>query len=67
MMAVMVGFKSSRHSCNRYVGVGSSMQDFFLGALRMVSLTCCSVTGEKLSTVGPQKTEKSGCPDVASS
>ena len=28
MMAVMVGIKSSRHSCTRYVGTGSSMHDF---------------------------------------
>ena len=66
MMAVMVGIKSSRHSCTRYVGTGSSMHDFF-GALRMIFFTCCSVTREKVSRVGPQKTEKSGCPDVASS
>ena len=66
MMAVMVGIKSSRHSCTRYVGTGSSMHDF-LGALTMMFFTCCSVTREKVSRVGPQKTEKSGCLDVASS
>ena len=42
------------------------MHDFF-GALRMMFFTCCSVTMEKVSRVGPQKTEKSGCLDVASS
>ena len=66
MMAVMVGIKSSRYSCTRYVGTGSNMHDFF-GALRMVFFTCCSVTREKVSRVCPQKTEKSGCLDVASS
>ena len=30
-MAVMVGIRSSRHSCARYVGTGSSMHDFFGG------------------------------------
>ena len=66
MMAVMVGIKSSRHSCTRYVGTGSSMHDFS-GALRMMFFTCCSVTRENVSRVGPQKTEKSGCLDVACS
>ena len=66
MMAVMVGIRSSRHSCTRYVGAGSSMHDFF-GALRMMFFPCCSVTKEKVSRVGPQKSEKSGCLDVASS
>ena len=33
----------------------------------MMFFTCCSVTREKVSSVGPQKTEKSGGPDVASS
>ena len=42
------------------------MHDFF-GALRMMFFTCCSVTKEKVSRVGPQKSEKSGCLDVASS
>ena len=65
MTAVMVGITSSRHSCTRYVGTGSGMHDFF-GALRMMFFTCCSVTREKVSRVGPQKTEKSGCADVAS-
>ena len=37
------------------------------GALRMMFFTCCSVTKEKVSRVGPQKSEKSGCLDVASS
>ena len=66
MMAVMVGIKSSRHSCTRCVGTGSGMHDFF-GALRIMFFTCCSVTREKVSRLGPQKTKKSGCPDVASS
>ena len=65
MMAVMVGIKSSRHPCTRYAGTGSSMHDFF-GALMMMFFTCCSVTREKVSRVGSQKTEKSGCLDVAS-
>ena len=65
MVAMMVVIKSSRHSCTRYVGTGSRMHDFF-GALRMTFFTCCSVTMQKVSRVGPQKTEMSGCPDVAS-
>ena len=65
MMAVMVGIKSSRHSCIRHVGTGSGMHGFF-GALRTMFFTCCSVTREKVSRLGPQKTDKSGCPDVAS-
>ena len=45
MMAVMVGIKSSKHSCTRYAGTGSSMHDL-CGALRMMFFTCCSVTRE---------------------
>ena len=51
-MAVMVGIKSSRHSCTRYVRTGSSMHDFFR-ALRMMFFTCCSVIREKVSRMGP--------------
>ena len=47
MMAVMVGIKSSRHSCTRHVGTGPSMHNFS-GALRMMFFTCCSVTREKV-------------------
>ena len=39
----------------------------FFGALRMMFFTCCFVTREKVSRVGPQTTKKSGCLDVASS
>ena len=64
MMTVMVGIKLSRHSCTRYVGTGSGMYDFF-GVLRTMFFTCCSVAREMVSKEGPQKTEKSGYPDVA--
>ena len=32
----------------------------------MMFFTCCSVIRDKVSRLGPQKTEKSGCPDIAS-